>query len=260
LRSREQDAFLGKIYIYYSNIWPSRLTDIDSNDGRIHYRVLHFHLDTLTQVFKRGQNKLEHSLVQNLHTFIDAYLVPRGFVGLNSKDKYTCTDITMITKGIFSIPFSAKFRGTRDILSFALFCTLFVDSAGRVSEFLWRDQIDLQQPGRFLAWKHIQFFSFPSKSGGVTLRAKVRYNDLKNPILDTSKHKTIPLRFLPTKVASEDSMRHLTTLAIIDGVFDCLKSFEDIQQFRPSQFGSRLKMKDSVLDLPVSHARASYKE
>ena len=135
-----------------------------------------------------------------------------------------------------------------------------MDSVGRVSEFLWRDQIDLQQPGRFLAWKHIQFSSLPSKPGGVTSRAIVRYNDLKNPILDTSKHETIPVRFLPAKAASGDSMRHLTALAIIDGGLDPLKSFEDIQQFRPSQFGSHLKRKGSVLDLPVSYACASCKE
>jgi hypothetical protein len=213
-----------------------------------------FTFDTVTQVFKRGGNKLERDLALNLHTYIDAYLVPRRLLGLNSRDKHTCTDLTMVTRGIFSIPFSAKFRGTRDILSFALFCTLFVDCAGRVSEFLWRETISLQVPGKFLAWKHVQFFAFLSSPGGVTLRAKVRYNDLKNPVLDPSKHKTVPLRFLPTELASEDSMRHLTTLAIIDGVFDSLKSFEDIQQFRPSPYGSRLKMKGSVLDLPVSYA------
>lgn len=188
-----------------------------------------------------------------MHTFIDASLVARGLLGVRSSDKYTCTDLTMVTRGIFSRCFSAKFRGTRDILSFALFCTLFVDSAGRVSEFLWPADLAQQVPGKFLAWKHVEFLLFPSLSGGVTIRAKVRYNDLKNPVLDSSRHKTVPLRFLPIEVASEDSMRHLTALAIIDGIFESLKSFEDIQRFSPSTYGSRLKMKDSMLDLPVSY-------
>jgi hypothetical protein len=187
-----------------------------------------------------------------MHTFIDASLVARGLLGVYSGDKYTCTDITMVTKGIFSKCFSATFRGTRDILSFALFCTLFVDSAGRVSEFVWPADPKLQVPGKFLAWKHVEFYLFPTPLGGVSIRAKVRYNDLKNPVLDRSKHKTVPLRFLPIEVASEDSMRHLTALAIIDDIFESLKSFQDIQLLRAPQYGSRLKMKDSVLDLPVS--------
>ena len=200
---------------------------------------------------KRAGNALEPEILDSVHTWIQSYLVPNQMLSTLSHNKFVCHDITLLVQTLFSVRYMVTFTNTRYPLQIALFLTLLIDYAGRVSEFIAHGKIRYRQ--KMLRWCHTSFYAFCTP-GGIVLKASVRFNDLKNTVFDPSKHKTIPLRFLPLELAAEDSLRLLITVAFIDRVFENLHSWEDIQNLNPGPDGTLVRIKESALLLPVCYS------
>jgi hypothetical protein len=104
---------------------------------------------------------------------------------------------------------------------------------------------------KHLKWSQVSFYAFPTPAG-VTVRANIAFEDVKNNKLDPNKHKTIPLRLLPLSLTAENSLRMLLVLGFIDGAFENLTCWDDIQNLHPGSSGAEIRLKSSALKLPVS--------
>lgn len=71
---------------------------------------------------------------------------------------------------------------------------------------------------------------------------------MRNPY---ERSKTIPLRLLSLRLAAEDSLRLLITLAMIDGVLKDLRCWDDINFLLASPDGTRFAVKKNRLEQPI---------
>ena len=226
---------------------------IPGSNGKVHYNTLIDNLTTLSTLATRSQNPIERAVLRSGNDWLDGRLVPEGRVNTVSRQKKWASeqDVSQILATLFTIEHMATFVHTRYILYVSLFINLAVDCAGRVSELLVLGGKLCN--GKCLRWCDIEVFAFLLPDGMVTLKASVRYADLKGSNgTDVQKVKVIPLRLMPLYLAAEDSLRQLVTIGIIDDVFEAVKSWQDIQYLVPGRHGSRVKIKETALQLPVS--------
>lgn len=94
-------------------------------------------------------------------------------------------------------------------------------------------------------------FASPAPAG-VTVQANITFGDLKDKTFNPSKYKVTPLRLLPISLAGQDSLRMLFVSVLIDGAFEDLTSWDDIQKLRPGPNGTQSKLKQAALQLPIS--------
>ena len=228
--------------------------DIPGSNGRVHYNTLTDNLMTLTLLATRSQNKIDPAVIRLGNDWLDGRLVPEGRVNTVSRRKKLTTsqDVTHILATLFTIEHMATFSHTREILYVSLFINLAVDCSGRISELLVTGGKLCN--GRCLRWKDVEVYAFHLPDGMITLKASIRYAGLKGTTgLDDHRAKVIPLRLMPLHLAAEDSLRQLVTLAIIDDVFEVVKSWKDIQSLLPGPHGSRVEIKETALEMPVSY-------
>ncbi|KAI9796550.1 MAG: hypothetical protein M1833_006114 [Piccolia ochrophora] len=234
-------------------------TRVGQVTSQISYRTLISHLYLLISVAKRYQNPIELDVIEAAHNWIIGPLVQRGLVSTVERRKPMIigNDLTSITQAVFSIAFMATFGDTRIPLLFGLYLGLAVDCCGRVSELLARSmkrtRLTKHQEKKCFRWGHVEIYAFPSTKDAreaVTFKAKLQFDLLKSPFFDPTKTKTIPLRLLPPELASQDSLRLLIILALIDGVFENHTSWSSLEKVRPGPHGTLIKFKDSFQDTP----------
>ncbi len=213
--------------------------------GILHQETVHAYVTTLGVALWRAQNPIEGEIRNAAHAWIDGYLIPKGMVTTLGKQKYTCYDISILVRTLFSPEYIATMSNTRIPLQVVLFLTLAIDCSGRVGEFVATH--GKKNKPTYLRWRHATITAFHTPVG-VTLRGTLRFENLKDYKSDPNKHKTIPLRLLPLELATEDSFRLLLILGLIDQVFEGLHCWEDIQRLNPGPAGSHVRIKQSALE------------
>lgn len=227
----------------------SRTGKISGAGGKVKYNTVHGYIATLGVVFKRAQNPVEKIVEDAAHAWVEGHFVPNSMVTTLTKEKYTCIDVSMLVRELFRPEYISTFSNTRAPFQLAMFLILAVDCSGRVGEFVASSS--KKRHTTYLQWRHATFMAFRTPAG-ITLRGTLRFDDLKSPTFEPDKKKTIPLRLLPLELASEDSFRMLIILGLIDKVFEGLTGWGDIQKLNPGPNGTRVMIKQSALDLPVS--------
>jgi hypothetical protein len=195
---------------------------------------------------------MDELLSRELHEWIDASLVPRGLLSTATPLKQVAmpADLTLLRNTLFQTDYLSTFADCRSPLQFALFLSMVVDCSGRAGELIAPSNKKTYNNKR-LKWSQIAFFAFPTPAG-VTVRANITFGDLKHKTFNPNKYKVIPLRLLPLSLAGEDSLRMLLVIGLIDGVFENLTSWDDIQKLRPGPNGTDINLKQAALHLPVS--------
>lgn len=230
----------------------SRTSKLDS-EGRLRDSTLHNYVETLATAAKRRQNPIENEVRRAAHDWIDGPLTLQNRVNTQArlKEMTASRDITTLMKTLFTVEHMASYTSTRAVLYTSLFLNLAVDCSGRVGELLASDHKKTVGT-KCLRWEHVELFAFLNVNGYPTLKAKIRFRDLKgNSKNADQRSKTIPLRLLPLKLAAEDGLRQLVTLAIIDGVLEDVSCWEDLEYLTPGEYGTRLKVKADKLKQPV---------
>jgi len=67
----------------------------------------------------------------------------------------------------------------------------------------------------------------------------------------SDEQKTITLRLLPTVMATQDSLRLLVTLALVDGVFGPGATWADLIAVEPGAHSRKLRQSDAFIGVPV---------
>lgn len=232
-----------------------RLTE-ENPDQLLHYSTLHHHVDLLKTAAKRARNPVEPTVANEAHDWIDFHLIRRKLVNTVSRKKEMTTtqDVTSLLRLLFSVEYMARFANTRNVLYLALFITMAIDCCGRAGELIAPRKSSDEKCFR---WCHFWAYAFPTPMGPPTIKAKAQFKDLKNSKPDPSKNKTIPLRLLPIELAAEDTLCHLITLGLMDGVFEDIESWADIDDLDPHPEGTLLRIKPSEMNKPVSNAASS---
>jgi hypothetical protein len=220
--------------------------------AKLHYNTLHSHVDKLCLLFKRAQNLMVEGLGRELHEWIDASLVPKGLLSSATPLKQVAmpADLTLLRNTLFQSDYLSTFADCRSPLQVGLFLSLVVDCAGRAGELIASSNKETDN-NKHLKWSQISFFAFPTPAG-VTVRANITFGDLKDKAFNPNKYKVTPLRLLPLSLAGEDSLRMLLVSGLIDGVFENLMSWDNIQKLRPGPDGTQINLKQAALHLPVS--------
>lgn len=167
-------------------------------------------------------------------------------------------DVTLLLRALLTVEYMATHRHTRAILYIALFLNLAVDCSGRIGELLIIGGKLCE--GKCLRWRDIEIYAFRLADGNITLKASVRYANLKGSSGQATKEqraKVIPLRLMPLHLAAEDSLRLLVTLGMIDDVFEHIQSWQDIQYLNPGPHGSQVAIRKTSLPLPVSNHQSA---
>jgi hypothetical protein len=203
-------------------------------------------------LFKRFQNPIDECIKREAHVWIDASLVERDLLATRSAKKQTAmpADLTKLRQALFQVEYLATFTDCRAPLQFALFLVLIVDCSGRAGELVAPSNTKTDN-NKHLKWSRVSLYAFPTPAG-VTIRANIAWEDLKDPKPPSNRQKIIPLRLLPLSLAGEDSPRMLLILAFIDGEFENLNSWDDIQTLHPGPDGAEILLKPSALKLPAS--------
>jgi len=220
-----------------------------SCEGKVRYTSIIQCFQALATAFKRSGNVIHKDIKDEVVSWIHAELVTRSILSTLSRPKYICQDIGLLTLTLFTREYMSTFATSRDCLQTAALLVLALDCSGRISEFLGT----ALEPDACLRWRHVAFYAVRLDDGTITIRATVRFEDLKDPSdAPEGMHKTIPLRLLPLSLAHQDSLRQLLAIALIDNVLEGIRSWSDLSHLDPGPNGSRMNVTAAALELPVS--------
>jgi hypothetical protein len=215
----------------------------------LHVNTLLGYLYLLVSAAKRCQNPIDRDVVDRTHDWIRYKLDEKKLINRHSEFKHVSMpgDVTTLLHTIFSVKYMATLRNTREVLNLSLVVNMLVDCAGRVGELV------RGKNKKFLKWKRVSFYAFQDDiMSPVKLRAKILYADIKDGENDPNRTKSIPFRLLPLELAAEDTLRQLLTVALIDGVFENISTWEDFQALRPGPDGRRILTKEEFNERPAS--------
>jgi hypothetical protein len=163
-------------------------------------------------------------------------------------------DVTHILRCLFQPLTLCSMNSPRMVWYLCLFINLAIDSCGRIGEIL-----ENSYPGQFLSWSDCEFWVHQGLDSRNVLSAIIKFTCLKGKKLKPSEYKKITLRLLPIHLAYEDTLRQLLLLGIVEGHFDDVESWEDIERLEASPTGSLLAVKQASSKLPVLRT-ASWRE
>lgn len=184
-------------------------------------------------------------------------LAEEGQVSTNSREKPLThdEDLTFIMSMLSSPEHLAKFQDMRTPLNLALWLLLMVDVCGRGSELAWHST---RPKHMCLRWGDIEFLNFQSKDDEVfDIRANVKVQWIKGQSKNKSEFRQVPFAgILPPDLATEDTLRLLLIVALMDDVLDGnIKTWTDLSRLRlPSQVaenGRRIPIRRDMRDVPV---------
>lgn len=223
-------------------------------------RSLAIYLFTAAKV---AGNPVERDLQEATMTWLQGPMLSRGLVHRTEREKDVPLpqDITTFLGCLFDRRFMATLPTTRHTLLIALFVCLQVDCSSRVSELLRPSMstenlvaYKIEHKEKIFRWSCVEVFAFKDKdTGPVLLQARLTFRSIKDLESKAYRKKTIPLRLLPTAFVAEDSLFWLMTLGLIDGVFEGVSSWSDIEHLQPGPSGQRIPVKNSMQGVPVSH-------
>lgn len=150
------------------------------------------------------------------------------------KPVVTKNDLDVLIAMVFSDAFALKLSGVRLILNLALYMNLYVDSCGRGSDLAWGGPAVVEQANHCLCWDHCDFYVVHFDDGDRVIAANINLKYQKGQTT-SDEQKTITLRLLPTAMATQDSLRLLVTLGLVDGVFGPGMTWADLIAVEPSK-------------------------
>lgn len=223
---------------------------------------------TLFSVTKFHGNPVNKNVKRNILLWLYTDLKARGLIHDNRKPKVTplLTDISFLLRSFFQVKFLVpSLTSTRAALNVALTLGLMLDCNICVSELVdtsesvrveSRPTLMKQNERKVFSWKRVELFAFrdENEQGPVRLQARLTFNKLKNStgITKGTRQKIIPLRLLPLDLATEDTLRWLIILGLIDGVFLSVCKWADLESVLYSSDGIKIAIKEEFLDIPVS--------
>jgi hypothetical protein len=194
--------------------------------------------------------------------WIQSDLAVRGLACHNQRTKLVVLpeDFSTFIRAFFDTEYlTATQYTTRNALNFVLCANMMLDCSSRISELLrpalsnddW-EAYKKKGKDNLFTWGRVELFAFPGVDCRVELRARLTYCGLKNTGQKGNKIKVLPIRLLPLYMAAEDTLRWLLILGLIDRVFEGVSSWADLEAVQPSQHGTRIPIKKSMLANPVS--------
>lgn len=198
-------------------------------------------------------------------SYVYGPLVTKGLIHTEGRKKFIAVDddLSNFLKMLFSPRFAITLTSTRELLLLALFICLQVDCTSRATELLMPSMNSEDTEAwikthskKMFRWQSVALYAFPNQGPGgrVTLRARLTFSDLKDPtnMKKRLKVKMIPIRLLPPEMVATDSLFWLVTLGLIDGVFENIRTWDDIEQLNPGENGLFIPFKPIWRDIPVS--------
>ena len=147
----------------------------------------------------------------------------------------TKNNLDVLIAMVFSDAFALKLSGVRLILNLALYMNLYVVSCGRGSDLAWGGPAVVEQPNHCLCWDHCDFYVVYFDDGDRVIAVNINLKYQKGQTI-SDKQKTITLRLLPTAMATQDSLRLLVTLGLVDGVFGPGITWTNLITVKPSKY------------------------
>ncbi|KAK9344591.1 hypothetical protein V1522DRAFT_393330 [Lipomyces starkeyi] len=104
-----------------------------------------------------------------------------------------------------------------------------------------------------LIWRRVTFWAHLRHDGSITFSVVLRITGMKGQKRTPGLFKEVPLHSLSPDAGLEDSCRLILYLAILEGhlEIDSLDGLASVQRLQTSGTGTRLRMKESSLDIPV---------
>lgn len=232
-------------------------------DGLLSARSCAHTLITLWSASKAARNPVHPDVKEATLHYIYGPLVTKGLIHTMAKEKATAIpeDLSAFIKVLFSPRFAITVSSTREVLLLALFVCLQIDCSSRVSELVVptlntedTKAYKAKHPEKAFLWSSVEIYAYPhhGPGGSVTLRARLTFRGIKDVSKKGYRVKRIPLRLLPPSNVAEDSLFWLVTLGLIDGVFNGISSWNDIDQLQPGEKGLMLRVKYPFREYPVS--------
>ena len=225
-------------------------------------RTIQCILFALYAACKNSGNPIDRDVKRNLLIWVQSDLAVRGLACHNQRTKLVALpeDFSTLIRAFFGTEYlTATQYTTRNALNFVLCANMMLDCSSRISELLrpclsnddW-EAYKKERKDHLFTWGHVELFAFPGVDCRVELRARLTYSGLKNTGQKGNKTKVIPIRLLPLYMAAEDTLRWLLILGLIDKVFEGVSSWADLEAVQPSQHGTSIRIKKSMLATPVS--------
>jgi len=169
---------------------------------------------------------------------------------VKSKPIARMPDVRILLRTLYSGLSLCSFGTMRSVLYLNLFINLAIDSCGRIGEIVPSSKAP---PEQCLVWDNIEFWVKPPLDGETTPRfyAIVNFIWLKGKRLDPGEYKKICPRLLSPKFAFEDSLRLLLYVALIEGHFKDISSWDGLRSLVAHPNGSLIRIKDESKNLPV---------
>jgi hypothetical protein len=217
------------------------------------------YMDTLWGAVKYFNAAFPTKETEQHKVWLTDVLAPQENLNLMPEGKAVAypKDVTFLIKNLFRPEILAKFVSMHQVLQFTLLLNLNIDLMGRIGELVlvgasaddpaekWLDYL--------LIWRRVTFWVHLQDDGSVKFSANVRITGMKGQKKTPGLFKEIPMTHLLPEEALEDSCRLLLYLAILEGhmEIDSVDSLASIQNLLTTKTGTRLKIKESSLDLPV---------
>ncbi len=241
------------------SVHPRRLTSLSLVPT---VRSIQSLLFALYSACKNSGNPIDRDVKRNLLMWIQSDLAVRGLACHNQRTKLVALpeDFSTFIRAFFDTGYlTATQYTTRNALNFVLCANMLLDCSNRISELLrpslsnndW-EVYKKERKDNLFTWGRVELFAFPGVDCRVELHARLTFSGLKNTGQKGNKIKVIPIRLLPLYMAVEDTLRWLLILGLIDRVFEGVSSWADLEAVQPSQHGTSIPIKKSMLATPVS--------
>jgi hypothetical protein len=165
-----------------------------------------------------------------------------------------CDDVTRIVTMLYDANYLTTFPNMRIVLNLNLYILLVIDVCGRGGEIA---RSYARPEHMCLRWSDISFVLIQRPDDEWHIEAHVKIQWSKGQTTDSSAYRTIPLAgLLPMTMATQDTLRLLLNLALMDGVFaNGVKSWKQLYNMRlppeVAHTGRKIKMSPHMLDVPV---------
>ncbi|KAK9244339.1 hypothetical protein V1506DRAFT_541711 [Lipomyces tetrasporus] len=176
-------------------------------------------------------------------------------LNLMSEDKAVAypKDVMFLISNLFRPDVLAKFPSMHQALQFVLLLNLTIDLMGRIGELLFNTT---NEPwlSYLLIWRRVTFWAHVQDDGSINFSVVLRITGMKGQKKTPGLFKEVPLHSLSPEAGLEDSCRLILYLAILEGhlEIDSLDGLASIRRLQTTRTGTRLQIKESSLDLPVS--------
>jgi hypothetical protein len=193
---------------------------------------------------------VESEVKQQVGWWIETTLADEAKLHRQVKPKPTArlADVSMLLRTLYTDISLCSFGTMRGVLYLNLFLNLLIDGCGRIGEIVRGSKAPEEQ---CLKWGDIEIWAKRVPESNVQIYGIVNFVWLKGKRLIPKEYKKVCLNLLGTQFVFEDSLRLLLYIALIEGHFEDVRTWEDLESLNASEYGSLVRIKDSSKDLPV---------